>query len=34
MVASLAKQRKDSIDQFSSAGRDDWVQNETAEILV
>ena len=34
VVASLVKQRKDSIDQFSSAGRDDLIQQETAEIQV
>ena len=34
VVASLVKQRQDSIDQFSSAGRDNLVQNETAEIRV
>src|SRR4051794_28882525 len=34
VLASLIKQRRDSIEQFKSGGRDDLVAKETAEVAI
>lgn len=34
VVASLVKQRKDSVEQFEKAGRTDLVEKETGEIAI
>lgn len=34
VVARLAKQRKDSIEQFTNGGRPDLAENERAELIV
>lgn len=34
VLASLIKQRRDSIEQFKNGGRDDLVEKETAEVAI
>ena len=34
VIARLAKQRKDSIEQFTKGGREDLVKNEEAQLII